>query len=433
MFSDDGVAVSPEMQNEQQTAEEPYPFGTYDGLLLHSRYQRVRAEGRLCPVRMPYGDRALLATRYADVRAVLGDPRFGRTIPAGLDQPRVTPEVLPLGLMEMDPPDHTRIRRLIASAFTPRRADRQRPSTRRLAERLIDDMIASGGSADLVKGFAFPLPIGVICDLLGVPYDDRDEFHTWVVAMNELASGQADESRMENIGRMMAYLSGLIAERRAVPTDDLIGKLVRDTDEGAEENDRLGDDELVFLSMLLLVGGYETTANQIGNFVYLLLTHPDQLELLRRRPELLPGAVEELLRYTPLAVSAMYPRYARSEVVLGNEDEAGTDRYAEAGDAVSVVAEGCPVLTSTAAANRDPRVFPDPDRLDITRDAAGHLGFGHGAHHCVGASLARMELQVALGRLLERLPGLRLAVGPRSIAWQPNLLFRGPVELPVTW
>ncbi|MGW0534058.1 cytochrome P450 [Streptomyces sp. NPDC003032] len=398
---------------DERPDELPYPFGEYHGLELHALYRRLQDHRPLCPVRMPYGEPALLATRYEDVKTVLGDPRFRRAVPAGHDQPRVTPEVIPMGLMEMDPPDHTRIRRLIAGAFSARRAERQRPSAEALAHSLLDDMLAAGSCADLVESYSVPLPIGVICDLLGVPYDDRATFHQWIVAMNELLSGNGDQIRMENIGHLTTYMADLVVQRQGRPTDDLIGELARAQD----EDERLSEEELVFLCMLLLVAGYETTSNQIGNFVHLLLTHPGQLALLRERPELLPQAVEELLRFTPLSVSAAFPRYAAAPVKLGDE----------------VVAEGQPVLTSTSEANRDPRVFEDPDRLDITRPITGHLGFGWGAHHCVGASLARMELQVALGCLLDRLPGLRLAVDAEDVTWKRNLLFRGPGELPIAW
>lgn len=405
--------MSPEASHSERTKEKRYPFGPCGGLDLHELYRALQADEPVCPVRMPYGEPAVLVTRYEDVRTVLGDPRFRRAIPPGHDQPRVTPDVIPMGLMEMDPPEHTRIRRLISAAFTARRAERQRPEAARLAGRLIDDMMESGSPADLVETFSVPLPIGVICNLLGVPYEDRLEFHRWIVEMNRMLSGHGAEVRMENIAKLMSYMGDLVVRRRAEPTDDLIGELVLARDEG----ERLSEEELIFLCMLLLVAGYETTANQIANFVHLLLTHPDQLALLRERPDLLPNAVEELLRFTPLSVSAAFPRYASADVDLGDGS----------------VREGQPVLTSTNAANRDPRVFDDPDRLDITRPVNHHLAFGHGAHHCVGASLARMELQVALGLLLEKLPRLRLAVDPGDVEWKSNLLFRGPVALPVAW
>ncbi|MFH9659617.1 cytochrome P450 [Streptomyces sp. NPDC017248] len=381
---------------------------------MHPLYEHVRKNEPVCPVRMPYGDPALLVTRYEDVKSVFADPRFRRSVPDGLDQPRVTPDLVPLGLMDMDPPDHTRIRRLIAASFTAPRAERLRPATRRLADSLLDAMTAAGPPADLVRDFAVPLPIGVICDLLGVPYEDRHRFHHWITEVNRLAGGDGGgQARTDSMSELLAYMAHLVQRRRAEPTDDLIGELVMARD----EDDRLSEDELVFLCMVLLIAGYETTANEIADFAYVLFTHPDQLALLKERPALLPGAVEELLRFTPLTVSAAYPRYATADVRLGG----GT------------IPAGSPVLTSTNAANRDPGVFPEPDRLDLTRPAPRHLAFGHGPHHCAGAPLARMELQVALGRLLERLPGMRLACAPDAVEWKTELLFRGPERLPVAW
>lgn len=398
---------------ENTGGERAYPFTPCEALGMHPLYAHVRKNEPVCPVRMPYGDPALLVTRYEDVKSVFADPRFRRSVPDGLDQPRVTPDLVPLGLMDMDPPDHTRIRRLIAASFTAPRAERLRPATRRLADSLLDAMTAAGPPADLVRDFAVPLPIGVICDLLGVPYEDRYRFHHWITEVNRLAGGDGGQARTDSMSELLAYMAHLVQRRRADPTDDLIGELVMARDEG----DRLSEDELVFLCMVLLIAGYETTANEIADFAYVLFTHPDQLALLKERPALLPGAVEELLRFTPLTVSAAYPRYATAEVRLGG----GT------------IPAGSPVLTSTNAANRDPGVFPEPDRLDLTRPAPRHLAFGHGPHHCAGAPLARMELQVALGRLLERLPGMRLACAPDAVEWKTELLFRGPERLPVAW
>jgi len=212
---------------------------------------------------------------------------------------------------------------------------------------------------------------------------------------------------------LVTYMAGLVGQRRREPTDDLLGALVLARDEG----DRLTEQELISLAMTLLAGGHETTANQIANSVYLLLTHPDQLALLRSRPEPIPGAVEEMMRFVPLAATAGTPRYATADVEL-------TGGTVPAGDAV---------LVFVPAANRDPRVFPDPDRLDVTRGPAAQLALGHGAHHCLGAGLARMELQVALGSLLERFPGLRLAVDKDELRWKAGTLVRGPLALPVAW
>jgi cytochrome P450 len=208
-------------------------------------------------------------------------------------------------------------------------------------------------------------------------------------------------------------MAELVALRRHEPTDDLLGALVLARD----EDDRLSEDELVLLAFGLLAAGFETTANEIANFVYLLLTHPDQFAVLRRHPQRLDGAVEELLRFTPLIAQAGIARYAMYDSALGGD----------------VVAEGDAVVAFTPAANRDPTVFPDPDSLDLTRPVTGHLSFGHGAHYCLGAHLARMELQVALDELVRRLPDLRLAIDAEQVCWKPSVLVRGPVRLPVTW
>lgn len=401
-------------EKEGTGRERSYPFTPVHALDLHASYQEVRKDEPLCPVRMPYGDPGRLVTRYEDVRTVFADPRFRRSVPEGVDQPRVTPDLVPLGLMDMDPPEHTRIRRIIAASFTAQRAERMRPATERLAASLLDEMVAAGQPADLVRDFAVPFPIGVICELLGVPYEDRHRFHQWVTEVNQLVGGDSGQARIESMGELLTYMGELIQARRSEPTDDLIGELVLARD----EDDRLSEDELVFLCMLLLIAGYETTANEIANFAYVLFTHPDQLALLKARPELLPNAVEELLRFTPLTVCAAYPRYASADVELGG----GT------------VPAGRPVLTSTNAANRDPGVFDGPDLLDLTRSAARqHLAFGHGPHHCVGASLARMELRVALGALLARMPDIGLACEPDAVEWKTGLLFRGPEKLPVAW
>ncbi|MET0131961.1 MAG: cytochrome P450, partial [Kibdelosporangium sp.] len=247
----------------------------------------------------------------------------------------------------------------------------------------------------------------------GVPYDDRDEFREWVAAFIAITALTSEE-RQAQLGRLADYLAALAARRRAAPTDDLLGALVSAQD----EQDRLTEDEVIQLTLLLLGAGYESTASQIVNFAYTLLMHPDQLALLRDRPELMPDAVEELMRWVPLLATAdTLPRYALEDVELGS----GT------------VAAGEPVLLAKHAANRDPRRYDDPDRLDLTRESKGHLGFGHGAHHCLGAQLARMDLRVALAALLDRCPGLHLAVPADDLAWKAGLAVRGPVALPVGW
>jgi cytochrome P450 len=389
-----------------------YPFSSPDRLNLDPLYAHLRVEQPLIRVRLPYGEDAWLVTRYRDVRTVLGDPRFSRAAVLDRDEPRVRPEPSTGGILSMDPPDHTRLRRLVAKAFTMRRVEALRPHVQQIADGLLDRMIEHGPPADLVEEFALPLPIIVICELLGVPYEDRADFRTWSDAALSTTS-LPQETIQEYIQNLHDYMAGLVAERRVRPTEDLLGALVRARD----EEDRLTEDELVRMGVGLLIAGHETTASQIPNFVYVLLTHPDECARLRAEPELVPRAVEELLRYIPLGAAAAFPRYATEDVELSGV----------------LVRAGEPVLAVMASANRDGEVFPDPDTLDLTREENPHVGFGHGVHHCLGAPLARLELQVALGALLRRLPGLSFAVPEDELPWKSGMLVRGLTSLPVTW
>jgi cytochrome P450 len=271
----------------------------------------------------------------------------------------------------------------------------------------------AGPRADLAQALAVPLPGLMICELIGVPYADRDQFRDWVGAWMSVTA-LTPEQRGQYIAQLAGYLASLAAQRRQNPAGDLLGALVIASDEG----DRLTEDEVVQLTLVILAAGYESTASQIVNFTYVLLTHPSQLALLRSRPGLMPGAVEELMRWTPLLAAAdVLPRYALEDVELSG----GTVRAGE------------PVLLAKHAANRDRRRYEDPDRLDITRDAQGELGFGHGAHHCLGAPLARMDIQTALAALLERFPDLRLAVPEAELKWKSGMAVRGPLALPIAW
>jgi cytochrome P450 len=362
---------------------------------------------------MPYGDEAWLVTRYADVRTVMSDPRFSRAAVRERDAPRVAPQLTDGGILAMDPPDHTRLRRLVAKAFTVRRIEALRPRTEEIAGSLVDAMVAAGPPVDFVEEFALPLPVTVICELLGVPFEDRARFRAWTDAILSTSSLPPEQIRA-SANDFMIYMSGLIAQRRKEPTDDLLGALVTAYDQG----DRLEDRELISLAVSLLVAGHETTASQLPNFVYTLQHHPDTLDLLRKQPELIPAAVEELMRWIPLFATAVFPRFATADVELGGV----------------VIRAGDPVLPAIASANRDERVFPDGDRLDVTRpQPASQIGFGHGLHHCLGAPLARVELQVALATLLDRLPEMRVAVPDDEIPWKQGTLIRGPRRLPVTF
>jgi cytochrome P450 len=396
-----------------QTARK-YPFSEADRLQLDPLYAQLRRSEPLSRVRLPFGEEAWLATRYADARVVLGDPRFSRAASVGRDEPRSMLRQSEEGtLLATDPPEHTRLRRVVAKAFTARRVEQLRPRTTQIAEELLDRVIEAGPPADLVEHFATPLPVTVICELLGVPEKDRDSFHTWSEAI--VSTTSISRERIEDyIGKMRAYMTDLIAQRRREPTDDLLGAMIRARD---EEQARLAEEELVELAWGLVAAGHETTVTQIPNFVYVLLTNRAAMDELCARPELVPAAVEELLRYVPLGVAAAFPRYATEDVELGGV----------------LVRAGEPVLVSVHSANRDAEAFPHPDVVDFHREANPHIGLGHGAHHCLGAQLARMELQVALSTLVRRMPGLRFAVAEEELPWKTGRLVRGLKQLPVTW
>jgi cytochrome P450 len=406
-------------QLDDPVAVRSYPFNDPNGLNLHPIYAQLRRDEPLTRVRLPYGEEAWLATRYEDVRLVLGDARFSRAASIGRDEPRTHPYQSESGLLAMDPPEHSRLRRLVAKAFTARRVELLRPRVTEIAEELLDTMVAAGSPADLVAHYADPLPVMVICELLGVPFADRGKFQLWseaIVSTTSLSPQQIGEY----MGNLHGYMAGLIAQRRAqgdLPADsaeDLLGAMVRARD---ENNDRLSEQELVELAAGLLAAGHETTVTQIPNFVYVLLTSPQRWAELRDHPELAPAAVEELTRYVPLGTAAAFARYAGEDIEVGGV----------------LVRAGEPVLASLGSANRDGRIFDRPDELDFGRPNNPHMGFGHGVHHCVGAQLARVELQVAITALIRRLPGLKLAVAESELPWKNGMLVRGLKELPVTW
>jgi cytochrome P450 len=387
----------------------PYPFNEAAGLALSEKYQWAREQPGLLRVRLPYGEPGWLVTRYAEARLVLGDRRFSRAEGENHDEPRQAEAARTNGILSMDPPDHTRLRTLVAKAFTVHQVEKLRPSVRELTEELVDAVVAAGPPTDLVDSFALPLPVGVICKLLGVPVEDRPRFRAWSDAALSTSSLTAEEFET-NREELRAYMAALVAEHRSHPRDDLMTGLI----EARDVDDRLSEDELVDLCVGILVAGHETTATQIPNFLVTLLDHPDQLARLRDDPSLIPGAVEELLRFVPLGMGASFPRYPTEDIEIGG----------------TLVRAGEPVLVAVGSANRDALRFDAPERLDVARSSNAHIGFGHGVHHCLGAPLARVELQEALSTLLERLPGLHLA---GDIEWKTQMLVRGPRTLPVGW
>ncbi len=349
---------------------------------------------------------------YEDIANLLRDRRLGRDLD---DAPKPDPQT-PFGwlhansLMEKEPPDHTRLRGLVNKAFTPARVEALRPSIERIAHCLLDAVVERG-EMDLLAEFAEPLPVLVIADLLGVPEEARPRLRPWsnqIVAMYEL-SHTAEDARRANraVSEFADFLRGLAAERKLQPQDDLISALVAAEMEGH----RLSEDELIATAILLLNAGHEATVNAIANGMLALFRHPEQYQMLRHSPQLIQSAVEEMLRYdTPLQ---LFRRWVREEVEYQGFR----------------LKRGEQVALLYGAGNRDPARFPDPHRFDITRRDNAHLTFGLGIHYCVGAPLARLEMQVAVQALLERLPNLRLA--DRPLEYRPTYVIRGLKALPV--
>ncbi|MES4904938.1 MULTISPECIES: cytochrome P450 [unclassified Streptomyces] len=382
----------------------------------HTLYAQLREETPVQKVILPQGLKAWLVTRYEDVRAALTDPRLHSdkrdidgVLSGHLDDQGARDSFvddLSRNLLNTDAPDHTRLRGLVNKAFTPRRVAALRPRVEQITDELLD-RLPTGVETDLLAGFALPLPIIVICELLGVPPKDRGAFTEW---SNALLSAEDGAATAEAGQAMVGFLSGLLAEKRAHPTDDLLSALVQARD----DEDRLDESELISMALLLLVAGNESTVNLIGNSVLALLRHPEQLAAVRADPGLLPGAIEEFLRYDGPINQATF-RCTSEPVRIGDTEIPANEL----------------VVVALTSANRDPRQFPDADRLDIRRSPQGHLAFGHGPHFCLGAPLARLEGQIALGRLLERFPGLRLARAPEELTYRFSTIIRGLTELPV--
>ena len=405
-----------ELRDERELPEPvSYPFSAPDRLVVDPAYQRLREQDGLIRVQLPYGKPTWLATRYADVKIVLGDPRFSREQALGEDEPRILSfSHRPDSILTMDAPGHTRLRKAVAKAFTMRRIELLRPRTQQIVDGLLDDMEKTGGPADLIRSFAVAVPMMVICELLGGPYEDRHKFHHW---SEILASTRSSEYTKDDIAQadaeLRGYLADLVEIKRTQPGEDLLTVLLESQ---RTDDNPLTDTEIVGLAWSVLLAGFEITTNMMVNAAYLLLTEPEAGTRLRDEPELLGRAVEELLRHVQLTTGSFFPRKALEDIELGG----------------TLVRAGETVLPSTLAANRDESVFPGADRLDFDRTENSHLTFSYGIHHCLGAPLARMELQVALGTLLRRFPELRLA-DVDSIPWREGSILRGPSSLVVAW
>ena len=396
----------PDLANPQFKAN-PYPF-----------YARLRGEAPVWRTTLPDKRVAWLVTRYEDVAGVLRDDTFAKDRLNAMDpeQLRKTPWVpgflkpLERNMLDLDDPDHARLRSLVSKAFTPRLIERLRGRIETLSEELLDVMERKGG-AELVGDYALPIPATVIAELLGVPAEDRRKFHRWSGKLVSVSSGRDMLRALPAALAFTRYLRKIIERRRAEPGDDLLTALVR----AEEAGDKLSEDEVLAMAFLLLVAGHETTVNLIASGALALLEHPEQAEALSSDPSLTKPAVEELLRYTS-PVELATERYAREDVEI-----AGT-----------TIPRGELVLAVLGSANYDEREFEDPDVLNLTRDPNRHLAFGRGGvHHCLGAPLARMEGQIAISALLRRFPHARLAVAPETLRWRRGLFLRGLHMLPL--
>jgi cytochrome P450 len=386
------------------------PFEQPDLLAVPPLLRMLQAEAPITRVRTPTGDEAWHVTRYAELKQLLSDSRLGRSHPDPEHAPRISDSILfggPGGNHDTEQADHERMRALLTPFFSARRMNALRPRVEALVDGLLDALVAATPPVDLHEALSFPLPVLVICELLGVPYEDRDRFRTW-------SRGMADLHDRERAGAALAglvgYMRQLVARKRAQPGDDVISGLC------AADGGTLADDHVAFLAAVLLFAGHETTVVRIDVGTLLLLANPDQREALLREPRLVASAIEEILRASATGGGGL-PRYPRADIDMGGVTMG-------AGDAV---------LLDIGAANHDERVFEDPERFDVERRPNPHLAFGYGPRFCIGAPLARIELQAVFERLLPRLPTLRLAVPIDRLETRDDLLTGGLAALPVTW
>ena len=398
--------ASPDLSSPQFKAN-PHPF-----------YARLREEAPVWRTTLPDKRRAWLVTRYKDVAGVLKDDGFAKD-PLNAQDPEQRAEApwvpgflkpLERNMLDVDEPDHRRLRTLVSKAFTPRLVERLRGRIEAICQELLDAMERKG-RAELVSDYALPLPATVIAELLGIPAGDHRKFHRWSNRIVSISSGRDVWRALPAALAFVRYLRRMTELRRVSPEDDLISALVQ----AEEAGDSLSQDELLAMSFLLLVAGHETTVNLIASGTLALIEHPEQLENLKADPQLIKPAVEELLRYTsPIEIAT--ERYAREDLEVSKTE----------------VPRGELVLAVLGSANRDEQYFEDPDALDLARHPNKHLAFGRGGvHHCLGAPLARMEGQIAITALLRRFPDMNLAVTSESMRWRRGLFLRGLERLPL--
>lgn len=399
---------------DQKDTPVAYPFPRPSLYHPSPVFDDLRADSPVVRISTPDGNHAWLVSRYDDVRKVLTDNRFSRAAAAGPGIPlaglgRLARE----SMLGLDPPEHSRLRKLVSGAFTMRRVEELRSDVTKLVDQLLTEMGALPRPVDLVENFSLQLPVQVICELLGVPLDDRHHLHRWSDTV--MGDWQQNPTELDvALAQLEDYFAEQIAAKRARPTEDLMSALIAARD----QQDRLSERELVVLCLGLLIAGHEQTVSQISMSLLALLHHPDQFDRLHANPDLVPQAVEELLRFVQLSDGGgTLPRVTTEEVEI-----AGT-----------VLPAGSVVMVATNSANRDESRFTESDRLDLTRTESRHIAFGAGVHHCLGAPLARMELQEALRGLLRHMPGVRVAVSDSDLQFKRGLFIRSLESLPVTW
>ncbi|GAA5026848.1 cytochrome P450 [Streptomyces siamensis] len=370
-------------------------------------------EGPLTRIRLPHGeeDWAWLATRYEDVKMITNDARFSRAEASVRQFTRLAPHFAPRpgALAWADQPDHNRLRRAASTAYTVSAVRRLRPRAQEMLDELVDAMVQDGPPADLVERVLEPFPISVVCEVMGVPADERRKVHDWTREIISTAGG-AEASERAKKG-LFGWIAQAVRDRGDSGGQDVLSLLG-----AAVKSGELRHEEAVSVAGPLQIGG-EALTNNSGQMFFLLLTRPDLLERVREDPASRPAVVEELLRYIPHRTAVGLPRIALEDVEIGGVR----------------VGKGDPVYVSYLAANRDPSVFPDPDLIDVDRDAGAHMAFGNGPHYCTGAVFSRMQIELLLDTLLERLPGLRLAVPPGEVPFRQRTMIRGPQALPIAW
>jgi cytochrome P450 len=400
------------MTNQEHACPHRYPFDRPSAVQVPPIYERLRVDEPVAKVSLPSGDEGYIVSRYEDAKFVLSDNRFSRAATTDPNAPKLTHITPPPGsLFTLDPPEHTRLRTLVAGQFTTRRVRNLIPRIQQITDDLVDRMEQQGPPTDLNQALAFPMPITVICELLGVPFSDRDRFRKWSDAVVSLTTHTEEEMLAERMA-MAAYMKELIDGKRVEPGDDLMSALITAHD----EHGSLNEIELIIMAMTLLVAGHETTVSMIGACVLSVLRDDAHRELILNHPDRVNSLVEELLRINPIGDGGPL------RITLTDVEVADT-----------VIPKGSAVMAAICSANRDTAKFTDPETVLVGRPDNQHLAFGYGVHHCLGAPLARAELNIALSTLFRRLPTLKLATDVDTLRMKSGMMVHGLEALPVTW